>query len=71
MEFNAADAPYIMLFSAVIPALLAVYQAKIRGRSKLISGMATFALGFTFIGGWLYLATLMFSKEKLPQEAKS
>lgn len=58
MNINVAMVPYILIFTSVLPALLAIRLAKKQERSKLTSGVVTFVLGFTYIGGWIYLAVM-------------
>jgi len=58
MNFSAGILPYILIFTAIVPALLAIRLAKKQNRSRLTSGVVTFALGFTWIGGWIYLAIM-------------
>ena len=64
MNINASLVPYILIFTALIPALLAARLAKKQGRSVLTSFIITFAFGFTMIGGWLYLAVMNIIKPK-------
>lgn len=54
MNIDVAMAPYILILTAVLPALFAIRLAKTQERSMLTSGVVTFALGFTWIGGWIY-----------------
>jgi hypothetical protein len=64
MNINVAIVPYILIFTAVLPALFAVRLAKKQERSMLTSGVVTFALGFTWIGGWIYLGIMNFKQPK-------
>ncbi|MCG7570534.1 hypothetical protein MHM89_11380 [Pseudoalteromonas sp. CNC9-20] len=63
---------YILFFTSLLPALLAVRLAIKQNRSKLTSGLVAFILGFTLIGGWAYLAVmnLLEPKEK-PNNGKA
>ena len=54
----------LFIFNTVVPALLACYLAKKQSQSILVSGFVTFALGFTFIGGWIYLGLMNIFKPK-------
>lgn len=58
MEINIAMVPYILIFTSVIPALLAMRLAKKQRRSMLTSGVVTLFLGLTWIGGWIYLGIM-------------
>ncbi|MBO9491794.1 hypothetical protein J7384_15650 [Endozoicomonas sp. G2_1] len=58
MDINVSMVPYLFIFFAIIPALLAVRLAKKQKRSALTSGVLCFVLGFTGFGGWLYLAIM-------------
>ena len=49
---------FFLCFTTVFPAILAVRLAAQQNRSKLVSSIITFVLGFTLIGGWLYLGLL-------------
>jgi hypothetical protein len=62
MNINVAMVPYILILTCVLPALFAIRLAKKQERSMLTSGVVTFALGFTWIGGWIYLAIMNFKK---------
>jgi hypothetical protein len=62
MNINVAMVPYILVLTAVLPALFAILLAKKQGRSMLTSGVLTFALGFTWVGGWIYLGIMNFKK---------
>ncbi len=64
MKISVALVPYILLLTAVLPASFAIFLAKKQGRSMLISGVVTFALGFTWIGGWIYLGVMNFKQPK-------
>jgi len=56
IPFNLA--PILFLFIFVLPTVLAVMLAKKQDRSKSITALVAFFLGFTFIGSWLYLGAL-------------
>ncbi|MBM7074106.1 hypothetical protein JQC92_19055 [Shewanella sp. 202IG2-18] len=58
MNISMSLMPYILLITGVIPALFAMRLAKKQNRSVLTSGVVTFALGVTWIGGWVYLAIM-------------
>ena len=58
MSINVALVPYLLLFTAVLPAILAIRLAHRQNRSLLTSGVVTLILGFTFIGGWVYLGAM-------------
>mgnify|MGYP000373219242 FL=1 len=58
MNISANFIYIILIFSSLIPALLSVRLAAKQNRSKLVSAFVTFALGFTFIGGWIHLAVM-------------
>jgi heme/copper-type cytochrome/quinol oxidase subunit 3 len=62
MDINVAMVPYILILTGVLPALFAIRLAKKQQRSMLTSGVVTFALGFTWIGGWIYLGIMNFKK---------
>ncbi len=62
MNIDVAMAPYILILTAVLPALFAIRLAKKQERSMLTSGVVTFALGFTWIGGWIYLGIMNFKQ---------
>ena len=64
MNIDASLMPNILIFTALIPALLAARLAKKQERSVLTSFIVTFAFGFTMIGGWLYLAIMNLVKPK-------
>ncbi len=64
MDINVAMVPYILVLTAVLPALFAIRLAKKQERSMLTSGVVTFALGFTWIGGWIYLGIMNFKQPK-------
>jgi len=67
MSISIEMLPFVLIITAVVPALLAIRLAKKQHRSKLTSGVVTFVLGFTWVGGWIYLAimNLLQPKEKL------
>lgn len=69
MNINIAMVPYILLITAVLPALFAIRLAKKQERSMLTSGVVTFALGLTWIGGWIYLGIMNFKQPKQVSEA--
>jgi len=48
----------ILICITLLPSLLAMRLAKKQNRSVLTSGIVTFILGLTVIGGWLYLAIM-------------
>ncbi|MDO6548695.1 hypothetical protein [Pseudoalteromonas carrageenovora] len=58
MNISANFIYIILIFSSLIPALLSLRLAAKQNRSKLVSALVTFVLGFTFIGGWIYLAVM-------------
>ncbi|MDP5208451.1 hypothetical protein [Microbulbifer sp. 2205BS26-8] len=58
MNISISLMPYILLVTAVVPTLFAIRLAKKQNRSMLTSGAVTFCLGFTWIGGWIYLAVM-------------
>jgi len=58
MNINIGIVPYILVFTAVIPALLAFLVAKKQGRSTVACPAVALVLGLSWIGGWLYLAVL-------------
>lgn len=58
MNIDASIVKYLYIITAIIPALLAMRLAKKQKRSILTSGIVTFFLGLTFIGGWIYLAIM-------------
>jgi hypothetical protein len=62
MDINVAMVPYILILMAVLPTLFAIRLAKKQERSMLTSGVVTFALGFTWIGGWIYLGVMNFKQ---------
>lgn len=62
MDINVAMVPYILILTAVLPAIFAIRLAKKQERSMLTSGVVTFALGFTWIGGWIYLGVMNFKQ---------
>ena len=62
MDINVTIVPYILFLTAFLPALFAIRLAKKQGRSMLTSGVVTFALGFTWIGGWIYLGIMNFKQ---------
>ncbi|WP_133407464.1 hypothetical protein [Parashewanella tropica] len=64
MNINITLLPYLLIFTSLIPALLAIRLAKKQKRSAMTSGAVTFAFGFTWIGGWLYLAVMNFLPPK-------
>lgn len=64
MNIDVAIVPYILLVMAVLPAILAIRLAKKQNRSMLTSGVVTFALGFTWIGGWIYLGIMNLKQPK-------
>ena len=58
MNISANFVYIILIFSSLIPALLSLRLAAKQNRSKLVSALVTCVLGFTFIGGWIYLAVM-------------
>ncbi|MBU2978532.1 hypothetical protein [Alteromonas sp. C1M14] len=54
--------PYILVFTAVLPALFAARLARQQERSMLVSSVFSFALGFTLLGGWIYLGIMNFKQ---------
>jgi hypothetical protein len=59
MNISVGFLPYILVFTAVLPAIFAVSLASKQNRSRLTSGVVTFALVYsTWIGGWIHLAIM-------------
>jgi hypothetical protein len=56
--------PYILVLTSVLPAIFAIRLAKKQERSMFTSGVVTFALGFTLIGGWIYLAIMNLTRSE-------
>ena len=58
MNINIGLAPYILIFTSIIPALLAFWVAKKQGRSAVACSAVALVLGLSWVAGWLYLAVL-------------
>lgn len=58
MNINVALVPYILLFTSIVPALLAFWVSKKQGRSTVTCSAVALFLGLSWIGGWIYLAVL-------------
>lgn len=58
MSISANTLYYLLIFTAILPAILAIRLAKKQNRSKLTSGLITFVFGLSLIGGWIYLAIM-------------
>ncbi|RYV01828.1 hypothetical protein SOPP22_15855 [Shewanella sp. OPT22] len=58
MNISMSLMPYILLITGVLPALFAMRLAAKQNRSVLTSGVVTFVLGFSWVGGWIYLAIM-------------
>ena len=59
---------YVLLLTAVAPAILAIRLAAKQNRSRLTSAVVTFVLGFTWAGGWIYLAIMNLMQPKEPTQ---